>query len=178
MSLFLWLDCEMSGLDFETHRILEVALVATDKKLNALATFDSAVFQTPEHLAIMDSWCTKTHTESGLVKRVATGVSEQSADEKLAEIITKLVPNPTKETRPILCGNSIWQDRKFVDKYFPKFASLLHYRMLDVSTLKILFESYKGVKFKKQNKHTAVDDIYESISELKFYLDHLGIEIK
>lgn len=169
MRRMFWLDMEMTGLDPAKDRILEAAVVITDLSFDVKATFDSAVFQPPELLAGMDDWCKKTHGASGLVDRVPHGLSEQALDARLCELARTHCPG----TKVVLCGNSIGQDRKFVDAHLPGFAALLHYRMLDVSSFKLVFENMYGRKFKKQNKHTAVEDIHESIAELRHYLGFL-----
>jgi oligoribonuclease len=174
---FIWLDCEMTGLDFETNKILEVAAIVTDKKFSPLHTVHKVLFQPEAELLKMDDWCTKTHNGSGLINKVKESkTTEAETDLILAEMTKEFFKSNRKEDRPVLCGNSIWQDRKFVDKYFPKFSGQLHYRMFDVSTFKILFEVYHNDKFKKQNKHTALEDIEESLLEIKYYLNKLNIK--
>ena len=166
---FVWFDMEMSGLDPERDRVLEVAALITDADLRPGPSLELVVFQAPEVLNAMDEWCRKTHRKSGLTERVPFGVSEAAADAALCELLDK--PG-LPAGRPVLAGNSIAQDRKFVDRYLPKFAARLHYRMLDVSSFKVIFEHRLGYKIQKVNKHRALDDIQESISELKFYLEH------
>ncbi|WP_309395942.1 oligoribonuclease [Cerasicoccus maritimus] len=165
-----WLDLEMTGLDPVNDRILEAALIVTSADFNeVLAEWETAVFQTPEVLASMNDWCQKTHKESGLVDRVPGGVTEQALD----EMLVKTVEPYWGEQPIILSGNSIGQDRKFVDRYLPKFASKLHYRMLDVSSFKVVFQERYDLRFPKQGTHRALDDICESIGELKFYLERV-----
>jgi oligoribonuclease len=164
-----WLDMEMTGLDARADRILEVAVVVTDLRFEVLATWDSAVFQEPDALARMDDWCKKTHGGSGLLKRVPQGITESELDDRLCRLAREVCPGE----KIVLCGNSIGQDRRFVETWLPKFAALLHYRMLDVSSLKLVFENLYGKKFKKQNKHTALEDIHESMAELRYYLGFL-----
>jgi oligoribonuclease len=167
MKHLFWLDMEMTGLEVETHRILEVAVIVTDWSLNPLKTFSTAVRQPEEELRKMDEWCVKTHTSSGLLKRVPGGMSETALDTALNELLNGFF---STDERVVLCGNSIGQDRKFVDKYLPQFAARLHYRMLDVSSFKIVFENAFNQKFKKQNKHEALGDIEESIAEFRYYM--------
>jgi oligoribonuclease len=163
---FFWLDLEMTGLDPQSDRILEAAWIVTDKDFNELATSDTAVYQEPEVLANMNEWCKKTHGESGLVDRVPSGIGEDELDEKLLACVAQhFGPDPV-----LLAGNSIGQDRKFVDRYLPGFAQKLHYRMLDVSSFKVVFQTCYGKSFSKQGTHRALDDIRESIAELRFYL--------
>ena len=162
----VWLDLEMTGLDASRDLILEAAAIVTDLEFRELTQLEEVVFQPPEVLSRMDDWCKKNHGESGLLAKVPGGISEHELDTKLFQMLTVHVP----KGRPILAGNSIAQDRKFVDRYLPQFAKRLHYRMLDVSSFKVIFESKYGIKYKKQNKHRALDDIRESIAELKLYL--------
>lgn len=167
--VFLWLDLEMTGLDPQADRILEAAYIITDKALNERATFDVAVFQTPEVLVSMNDWCQKTHRESGLVDRVPGGISEAELDKLLLAAVEEHFP----EAPVLLAGNSIGQDRKFVDRYLPGFAARLHYRMLDVSSFKVVFQNCYGQAFEKRNTHRALDDIRESIAELRHYLSFI-----
>lgn len=170
--VFAWLDLEMTGLNPEKDRILEVALIVTDEHSNEKGRFETAVFQPQNVLDGMDEWCQKHHGESGLTARVPGGLPESEVDQKLRAVLDTLVP----KGRPILAGNSIAQDRRFVDRYLPLFAARLHYRMLDVSSFKVIFESRFHLKFQKQNKHRALEDIHESMAELEFYLTHLNPE--
>ncbi|MEO0796036.1 MAG: oligoribonuclease [Verrucomicrobiota bacterium] len=168
-----WLDLEMTGLDPAKDRILEAAIIITSPDFNeVLAEWESAVFQPPEVLAGMNEWCQKTHGESGLTERVPNGISEQELDAKLSGFAEQFWGKQTV----ILCGNSIGQDRKFVDRYLPRFSSRLHYRMLDVSSFKIVFQERYDQRFAKQGTHRALDDIRESIGELKFYLEAIDID--
>jgi oligoribonuclease len=158
----------MTGLDPETCVILEVAAIATDPGLRPLGVFDEVVRQPDEVLAGMDDWNTRTHTASGLVGRVPHG-------KDLAEVETALldfVGNHFEPTSPVvLCGNSIGQDRKFIDRYMPRLADRLHYRMIDVSSFKEMLHRRFGVEFKKAQRHRALDDIRESIAEMQHYLE-------
>jgi len=162
-----WRDLEMTGLAPERDRILEAAIIVTSPDFRTtLAEWETAVFQPPEVLAGMNEWCQQTHGESGLTKRVPHGVTEEALDEKLAAAAEEF----WGKQAVILCGNSIGQDRKFIDRYLPRFSSRLHYRMLDVSSFKIIFQERFDQHFAKQNTHRALDDIRESIAELQFYL--------
>ncbi|MGE9295852.1 MAG: oligoribonuclease [Puniceicoccales bacterium] len=162
-----WLDLEMTGLDAATDRILEAAIIVTAPDFgDVLAEWETAIFQPADIVAGMNEWCQKTHGESGLIKRIPTGISEEELDAKLAGFVEQY----WGDTPAILCGNSIAQDRKFVDRYLPRFAAKLHYRMLDVSSFKVIFQERYDRKFPKQGTHRALDDIRESIGELKFYL--------
>jgi len=166
--VFVWLDLEMTGLDVERDVILEVAIIITDHLCNVLYLGTSYVIRQPENvLSSMDAWCTKTHTESGLVADVLQSPhSVQSVEQALAEIITQYAPNK----RGILAGNSVWKDRLFLAKYMPKVVELLHYRLLDVSSIKELaFAWYTIAPYKKSDSHRALPDIHESIRELLYY---------
>jgi oligoribonuclease len=170
MKYLYWLDMEMTGLEVEHHKILEAAVIVTDWSLTPLKTFSSAVYQDEVALSQMDEWCVKTHTASGLLSRVPSGMKEGELDQALVKLSEEFF-SPNEKI--VLCGNSIGQDRKFVDKYLPSISSRLHYRMLDVSSFKIVFENAFNQKFKKKNKHEALGDIEESIAEFKFYLGFL-----
>jgi len=170
---FFWLDLEMSGLNPEVDKILEAAVVITDKELSSEFSFETTVFQTPEVLEKMNDWCKEHHVKSGLTNRVPDGISENELDKKLCEIVDTYF----KDESVILCGNSIAHDRKFVEAYLPAYTAKLHYRMLDVSSLKIVFQEIYGKRYAKKNSHRALDDINESIEELKFYLDCINNKI-
>lgn len=166
----IWIDLEMTGLDPEKERIIEIATIVTDKDLNILAEGPVlAVHQSDELLGKMSAWCVKTHTENGLVERVkASKLTERAAELQTLDFLKRYVP---KGASPI-CGNSIAQDKRFLYKYMPELADYFHYRHLDVSTLKELARRWKPEildGFSKQGTHLALDDIRESINELKFY---------
>lgn len=173
----VWLDMEMTGLNPMENVVLEVAVVITDSELNILAESVSyAITQPPEELAKMDKWNVNTHTKSGLLERIATnGVALAYAEKELLKLIKKYVH---KASSP-LCGNTIHQDRKFIVRYMPELEEYLHYRNIDVSTIKELARRWypKVVEgFKKHNKHEALADIHESIEELKYYRQHIMLE--
>lgn len=157
----------MTGLDPAADRILEAGVIITDKQLESVFEWETAVSQPEDVLASMNDWCKHHHSESGLLERVPNGISEQALDDKLAEIV---VSHFKKKNPVVICGNSISQDRKFIDRYLPKFSERLHYRMLDVSSFKIVYREMLGREFKKKNTHRALDDIRESIAELKHYM--------
>lgn len=166
----IWVDLEMTGLDPETHKIIEIASIVTDSELNILAEGPVlAIHQPEEELVKMDDWCTNTHTASGLVERVRNSqISEQDAVAQTIEFLEKWVP---KGASPI-CGNSIGQDRRFLYKHMPELEEFFHYRYVDVSTLKELARRWQPEVlngFTKQGTHLALDDIRESIAELKYY---------
>lgn len=166
----IWIDLEMTGLDPETHKIIEIATIVTDSELNILAEGPVlAVHQSEAELAKMDEWCTTTHTNSGLVARVRQSqIDEAEAVRQTLAFLELWVP---KGKSPI-CGNSIGQDRRFLYRYMPELETYFHYRYLDVSTLKELTRRWKPEVldgFTKQGSHLALDDIRESIAELKYY---------
>jgi oligoribonuclease len=169
----VWLDCEMSGLDPEKERLLEIAIVITGPDLTPRIEGPVVVIhQSNELLAGMDAWNKGTHGKSGLIDKVkASTVNEAQAEEVLIEFMKKYV---SKGVAP-MCGNTIGQDRRFLLKYLPKLEGWFHYRNLDVSTLKELSKRWKPevyASFKKQQSHTALADVHESIDELAHYREH------
>jgi oligoribonuclease len=172
---WLWVDLEMTGLDASSDHILEAAVVITDYKWLELESYETPVYQTPQTLAGMNQWCQKHHRESGLTTRVPHGISEAQLDQRLSQIIDAR----WQGTPAILCGNSIHQDRKFIDKWLPQTARRLHYRMVDVSTFKVVFQECYGKNFQKAGTHRALDDIRESLSEFRHYLQfiHVGCPV-
>ncbi|MBV6325308.1 oligoribonuclease [Duganella violaceipulchra] len=169
----VWVDMEMTGLEPDTDRIIEVAVVITDMHLNVLAEGPVfAIHQSDETLDKMDAWNKGTHGRSGLIERVkASTVTDAQAEEELIKFMKQWVP---KGKAP-MCGNTIGQDRRFMVRYMPKLEAYFHYRNIDVSTLKELCKRWKPEivgGFKKHQKHTAMADIIESIDELKYYREH------
>ncbi|MFK8257885.1 oligoribonuclease [Erwinia sp. AnSW2-5] len=169
----IWIDLEMTGLDPEQDRIIEIATLVTDADLNILAEGPVlAIHQSDAQLALMDEWNVRTHTNSGLVERVkASQYDEDAAVQATIAFLKEWVPH---NSSPI-CGNSIGQDRRFLFKYMPELEAYFHYRYLDVSTLKELARRWKpGILpgFKKQGTHQAMDDIRESVAELAYYREH------
>ena len=169
----IWLDMEMTGLDPERERIIELAMIVTDSELNVLAESPSwAIHQSEALLDAMDAWNKGTHGRSGLIERVRASTLDEAAAETLAlDFVRQYVP---KGVSP-LCGNTIGQDRRFMVRYMPQLESWFHYRNLDVSTLKELCKRWKpevAKGFVKRSAHTALADIRESIEELKYYRQH------
>lgn len=170
----VWLDCEMTGLDPEVDRLIEIAVVVTGPNLEPRV--EGPVFvihQSDAQLDKMDAWNKGTHGRSGLIDKVKVSTTtEAEAEAGLIEFIRQYVP---KGKAP-MCGNSIGQDRRFLVKYMPKLEAFFHYRNLDVSTLKELSRRWKPevyASFKKAQKHTALADVHESIDELAHYREHL-----
>jgi oligoribonuclease len=172
MPKYLWLDMEMSGLDVEKCRILEVAAIVTDNDFNPLEELALIVYQDESVLDAMDTWCKENHGKSGLTAAVRTGVPEAEAEQKFVELLER---HFAENERVLLCGNSIGQDRKFIDKYWPKLAARLHYRMVDVSSYKEVFRNKFKIEYKKRGSHRALDDIKESIAELQHYLSFVKV---
>ena len=169
----IWIDLEMTGLDPERDRIIEIATLVTDANLNILAEGPTiAVHQSDEQLALMDDWNVRTHTASGLVERVkASTMGDREAELATLEFLKQWVP----AGKSPICGNSIGQDRRFLFKYMPELEAYFHYRDLDVSTLKELARRWKPEildGFTKQGTHQAMDDIRESVAELAYYREH------
>lgn len=169
----IWIDMEMSGLNPETDRVLEVAIVITDQELNTVAEAPVlVVHQGDEVLAAMDDWNTSTHSKSGLVERVkASRLTERDVDEQMVAFLADYVPPGISP----LCGNSVHQDRRFMVRYLPQLEAYFLYRNLDVSTLKELARRWKPeimVGLTKHGKHEALADIHESIDELRYYREH------
>ena len=166
----VWLDCEMTGLDPNVERIIEIAVVVTGPHLSPRIEGPVLVIhQSEELLGRMDAWNTTTHGASGLTAKVrASTLTEFDAQQQLIDFLSVYVP---KAGSP-MCGNTIGQDRRFLARYMPKLEAFFHYRNLDVSTLKELAKRWRpevAASFKKQQKHTALADVHESIDELEHY---------
>lgn len=169
----IWVDLEMTGLDTNTDYIIEIATIVTDAQLNILAEGPVvAVFQPDEILNQMDEWNTRQHNQSGLVDRIKKSpYSVAEAESMTLEFLDKFVP---KGKSP-MCGNSICQDRRFMHRLMPELEEYFLYRNLDVSTIKELMKRWAPDKeaFNKQSSHLAMDDIRDSIAELKYYREHV-----
>lgn len=166
----VWMDMEMSGLDPKTCVILEIATIITDKGLNPIAQGPAlAVHQPDSVLDAMDDWNKEHHSKSGLIQAVkGSTITLAQAEQQTLDFIAKHCPPKSSP----LCGNTIYQDRRFLIEYMPKLEEYLHYRLVDVSTIKELVKRWYGPEFQapnKKQKHKALDDILETIEELKFY---------
>lgn len=169
----VWLDCEMTGLNPEVDRLIEIAVVVTGPHLTPRVEGPVLVIhQSNAQLDLMDAWNKGTHGKSGLIDKVrASALDEATAEAQLLAFLASYVP---KGVSP-MCGNSIGQDRRFLVKYMPKLEAFFHYRNLDVSTLKELAKRWRPAvhsAFKKQQSHTALADVHESIDELAHYREH------
>lgn len=172
----IWVDMEMTGLNPDSDRIIEVALVITDSQLNTVAEGLVLVVHQPDAvLDAMDKWNKSTHSKSGLIGKIkASRLSETDVEAQMLEFLKRHVPSGVSP----MCGNSICQDRRFMVRTMPQLEAYFHYRNLDVSTLKELAKRWKpeiAAGFTKVSKHEALSDIYDSIAELKHYRQHFII---
>ncbi len=167
----VWLDCEMSGLEPATERLLELAVIVTGPNLEPRIEGPVLVIhQADALLDAMDAWNKRTHGKSGLTDKVRASVlTEAQAEQQLLDFVARYVP---KNASP-LCGNTISQDRRFLVNYMPRLEAFFHYRNLDVSTLKELAKRWRpDLGYKKKQQHTALADVHESIDELEYYRAH------
>lgn len=169
-SKLFWVDLEMTGLDVENDVILEVAAEVTDMDFTTLASYEACVQQTDIVLGRMGDWAMEHHAKSGLIERIKqNGKSDNDVQHELMGFI-----NGQFNGQPaILAGNSIHNDRNFIKRWWPEVDELLHYRMVDVSSFKIIMQAKYGVMFEKKEIHRAFDDIQASIAELQYYLEWL-----
>ena len=163
----VWLDLEMTGLDVKKEVIIEVAATITDMDFKAIDSYHAVLKQDQKYLDNMDEWNTNQHTKTGLVDQVPKGKDPALAEKELCEFVKKQLG----EEPVVLAGNSIWQDRRFIEAHMPEFYKLLHYRMLDVTAWKLIFKEKYKKEYEKKESHRAEDDIQESIDELKFYME-------
>lgn len=170
MKKLLWIDLEMTGLEVEKERIIEVAAIVTDLNFVEVETYHSVVKQDQKYIDGMDDWNRKHHGSSGLIAQIPKGKKESSVEDDLLALIDRHWVN---ESKPVLCGNTIHQDKKFIDRYMPRFSERIHYRLMDVSSWKVIFNHKYNIEVDKKNTHQAVEDIRESIMELKHYLTYV-----
>lgn len=170
-SKLLWIDLEMTGLDTKTDVILEIAAEVTDFEFKTLASYEAVITQPQDKLDNMDEWCKQQHAASGLLERIN---KEGQPEKEVIHQLVGFIRAQFGDEKAILAGNSIHNDRNFIKTWWPEVDALLHYRMLDVSSFKILMQSKYGVIFNKKEVHRAFDDIQASIAELQYYLGVLG----
>jgi len=170
MEKLLWIDMEMTGLRIEREVPIEIAAIVTNLDFEELDTYHAVIRQPQSFLDGMDDWCQQHHAASGLTTAVASGREPSIVESEMVAFVLKHFPG----TPAVIAGNSIGQDRLFIDKYFPRLAAKLHYRMLDVTSWKIVMNERYRTKYEKKNTHRALDDIRESIAELAFYLRHVS----
>lgn len=164
----LWIDLEMTGLDPNEHVIIEVAAEVTDFNLKTLASYEALIKQPEEVLARSNEWSLEQHTKSGLYDRLR---QEGRPEDEVKHELIGFIKAQFGDEPAILAGNSIYNDRMFINKWWPEVNERLHYRMLDVSSWKILVQGKYGDVFEKNDAHRAFDDIQASIAELQYYLD-------
>lgn len=168
----VWIDLEMTGLDVETCAIVEVAAIITGDDLKPLAEYEAAAHQPDGVLAGMNDYVRNMHTQSGLIERVrASTVSVGQAERAICDLVAQFA----KPREAVMAGNSIHVDRRFISKYMPTLDGFLHYRQVDVSSLKVLAQAWYPAlpKFEKKKEHTALSDIRESIAELAYFRANL-----
>ncbi len=173
--LLLWVDLEMTGLDEKTDQILEFAAIITDYELKEVARKHYVIQHPQSVLDNMNDWCKKHHGESGLTALVPNGTPLAQAEGELVTWIEEHFGKKQGKDGAVLAGNSIHNDRRFIDAWMPKLAATLHYRMVDVSSFKEVFRERFNVKYDKKNAHRAIDDLHESIGELTHYLSFVKI---
>jgi oligoribonuclease len=162
----LWIDLEMTGLNPDADRIVEIGAIVTDFNFNEIAVFESVVHQPDKILNTMNEWSRTAHTKSGLLEKIKVAPKEKVVEKEFLDFIKANF----KDEPVVIAGNSIHQDRRFIDRWWPKVSEALHYRMVDVSSFKIIMQTKYNRVFNKKESHRALEDIRESIAELKFYL--------
>lgn len=168
-----WIDMEMSGLDENADRILEVAVVITNLDLAELESLHRVVYQHQDVLDAMNDWCRQTHAKSGLTALVPRGTPLAIVESELLEIVER---HYSKDEKVVVCGNSVGMDKRFLDKHMPRLAARTHYRVVDVTSFKEVFRARYGLEVQKAKGHRALDDVRESIGELRYYLQFVNEE--
>ena len=168
----LWLDLEMTGLIPEEDVIIEAAAVVTDENLKEIDSYESVVKQSDQRLQKMDQWNQKCHRKSGLYPLIAKGKDLAVVE---ADLLHFIEAHFAVDEKVVLAGNSIYQDRNFIRRHMPNLEKRLYYRMLDITSWKIVLEK-KGIVFHKKNRHRALEDTRESIAEFAFFLKHIDIK--
>ena len=172
----IWIDLEMTGLDIEKHVILEIAAIITNDNLEIVAQGPDIAISHPEHiLSSIEEWSREHHQASGLMDRVkASSYTSQSAEEETLDFLSLYC----KKDQSPLCGNSVWQDRRFLKKYMPRLEAFPHYRNIDVSSVKELVKRWYPTlaPFEKEKAHLAMSDIRESVKELRYYRENVFIQ--
>jgi oligoribonuclease len=172
MEKLLWLDMEMTGLEVEQEVVIEVAMIVTSKDLKELDSYHAILNQPQEYIDNMDEWNQTHHEASGLLAKIPHGKLPRIVEQELVDFWKKNFG----EEKAVLAGNTIGQDRLFINKYFKKFADCLHYRQLDVTSWKIIFNNVYNLKFEKETNHRALDDVRESIAELMYYMQFISLQ--
>lgn len=167
----LWVDLEMTGLDTESNVIIEVAAEITDWTFKTLASYEAVIHHPDDVLELANPWAKEQHAKSGLTERVR---SEGRPEQEVVHELVGFIQAQFGDEPAVLAGNSIHNDRLFIKKWWPEVDELLHYRMLDVSSWKLVMQGKYGVTFDKNDAHRAFDDIQASIAELQFYLERLN----
>lgn len=171
MKCMFWVDMEMSGLDENVDKILEVAVIITDLNLAQVESYQRVVYQPQEVLDTMNEWCKQNHGKSGLSAMVPKGTPLALVESELIEIINR---NFAKDEKVVVCGNSVGMDKRFIDRHMPRLTARMHYRVVDVTSFKEVFRSRYGLEVQKAKGHRALDDIRESIGELRYYMQFIN----
>jgi oligoribonuclease len=169
---FLWVDLEMTGLIPEQERIIEIAAIVTDYHLEPQATFHEVIHQPQEFIDNMDDWNKKTHGKTGLIDKIPHGKPIEQVEQEFLYFLNQFYE---ANEAIILCGNSISQDKAFIKLYMERLDQRLHYRIIDISSIKEIFQRIYDQKFDKRESHKAVEDIEDSINELKYYMSFINL---
>lgn len=171
----LWMDLEMTGLDEKNDHILEIAAIITDADLQTIDQKHYVIHQSQTILDNMNDWCKVHHGKSGLTALIPSGIPLSNAEKELTDWVESHFGKKHGKEGAVLAGNSIHNDRRFIDTHMPEFAKTLHYRMVDVSSFKEIFRERYQLKYDKKNAHRAIGDLHESIAELAYYLSFVKV---